>query len=49
VVIDAELGREYHGSILATVIGRELEPLDVITDPRNIFNLWRKPKKKKKS
>ncbi|MCI45825.1 hypothetical protein A2U01_0067064, partial [Trifolium medium] len=32
-VIDAELGREDHGSIPATAIGRRLEPLDVRTDP----------------
>jgi hypothetical protein len=33
-VIDAELGREDHGSIPATTIGRGLEPLDVRTDPK---------------
>jgi hypothetical protein len=33
VVIDAELGREDHGSILATVIRRGLKPLDTKTDP----------------
>jgi hypothetical protein len=35
VVIDAELGREDHGSIPATAIGRGLEPLGVKTDPRD--------------
>lgn len=34
VVIGAGLGREDHSSIPATAIGRGLEPLDVITDPR---------------
>jgi hypothetical protein len=40
VVIDAELGREDHSSIPATAIGRGLEPLDAITDPRTRFNWW---------
>ncbi|MCI21744.1 hypothetical protein A2U01_0042914, partial [Trifolium medium] len=34
VVIDAELGREDHGSIPATAIGRGQKPLDVRTDLR---------------
>ncbi|PNX76826.1 ethylene-responsive transcription factor abr1-like protein [Trifolium pratense] len=34
VVIDAELDREGHSSIPATVIGRVLKPLDAKTDPR---------------
>jgi hypothetical protein len=33
-VIDAEFGKEDHGSIPATAIGMRLEPLDVRTDPR---------------
>jgi hypothetical protein len=32
VVIDAEFGREDHGSISATAIGRELELVDARTD-----------------
>ncbi|MCH97209.1 RNA polymerase subunit beta, partial [Trifolium medium] len=32
VVVDAGLGREEHGSIPATAIGRGLEPLDSRTD-----------------
>ncbi|MCI66908.1 hypothetical protein A2U01_0088166, partial [Trifolium medium] len=40
VVIVAELGRENHGSIPATAIGRGLEPLDARTDPRTILNWW---------
>jgi hypothetical protein len=31
VMVDAGFGRENHGSILATVFGRRLEPLDVRT------------------
>jgi hypothetical protein len=31
--VDGEFGTEDHISILATVIGREPEPLDVRTDP----------------
>ncbi|MCI48419.1 hypothetical protein A2U01_0069662, partial [Trifolium medium] len=34
VVIDAELGREDHGSIPATMTESELKSLDVRTDPR---------------
>ncbi|MCI84939.1 hypothetical protein A2U01_0106217, partial [Trifolium medium] len=33
VVIDAELGREDHGSIPCNCDQKELEPLDVKTDP----------------
>ncbi|MCI23947.1 hypothetical protein A2U01_0045130, partial [Trifolium medium] len=38
VVIGAELGREDHGSIPATAIGRRLKPLDARTDPRTRLN-----------
>jgi hypothetical protein len=34
VVIGAKFGREDHGSIPATTIGRGLEPLDARTGPR---------------
>jgi hypothetical protein len=33
-VIDVEFVRKDHDSILVTAIGRELEPLDPIIDPR---------------
>jgi hypothetical protein len=40
-VIDAELGRENHGSIPATAIERGLEPLNVkTTDPQTKLNRW---------
>jgi hypothetical protein len=35
VVIDADLDREDHGSIPATVMGKGLEPLDGRTDPES--------------
>jgi hypothetical protein len=38
VVIDAELDREDHGSILITTIKRRLKPLDVRTDPQTRLN-----------
>jgi hypothetical protein len=39
MVIGAELDKEDHSSIPATVTGRELEPLDVRTDPTNKIQL----------
>jgi hypothetical protein len=38
VIIDTELGKEDHGLIPAIAIGRELEQLDVRTDPRTKLN-----------
>ncbi|MCI83039.1 hypothetical protein A2U01_0104314, partial [Trifolium medium] len=38
MVIDADIGREDHGSIPATAIGRRLEPLDARTDIRTRLN-----------
>jgi hypothetical protein len=40
MVIGAELGREDHGSIPATTIGKRLKPLDGRTDLRTRFNGW---------
>jgi hypothetical protein len=36
-MIDAELGREDHSSIPATVIGRGLKLLDIRIDPRTRY------------
>jgi hypothetical protein len=44
VIIDAEFGRENHGSIPATAIEIGLESLDVRTDPQIRFN-WGENKK----
>jgi hypothetical protein len=38
VAIDAELAREDHNSIPATVIRRGLKPLNAKTDPQTRFN-----------
>jgi hypothetical protein len=48
MVINAEFGREDHGSIPTTAIGRGFKPLDAIIDPRIGLNWWEKQKKKKK-
>jgi hypothetical protein len=40
VVIGAELGKEDHGSIPTTTIGKRLQPFDDITDPRTRLNRW---------
>jgi hypothetical protein len=40
MVVGAEIGREYHGSIPAIVIERGLEPLDARTDSKTRLN-WR--------
>jgi hypothetical protein len=39
-MIDIELDRKDQSLIPATAIGRELEPLDAITDPRIRLNWW---------
>jgi hypothetical protein len=46
VVIDAEFGRETHGSIATIAIGRGLKPLDARTDPPNQIKLVVNAKKK---
>jgi hypothetical protein len=43
-MIVVELGRENHGSIPATAIGRGLESLDARIDLQTRFNWWWKKK-----
>jgi hypothetical protein len=40
MVINAEFGREDHGSIPTTAIGRGLKPLDAIIDLLIGLNWW---------
>jgi hypothetical protein len=40
VVIDAEFGKENHGSNSATAIERRIEPLDARIDLRTRLNWW---------
>jgi hypothetical protein len=45
-VIGAKFGREDHGSIPTTAIGRRLKPLDDRIDPQTRLNWWLKKIKK---